>query len=31
MSPAMVAAAAISGHVADVRELVGASAAVSPP
>jgi 3-isopropylmalate/(R)-2-methylmalate dehydratase large subunit len=31
MSPAMVAAAAIAGHVADVRELVGASAAVSPP
>jgi 3-isopropylmalate/(R)-2-methylmalate dehydratase large subunit len=31
MSPAMVAAAAIAGHVADVRELVGAAAAVSPP
>jgi hypothetical protein len=26
-----VAAAAIAGHVADVRELVGAAAAVSPP
>jgi 3-isopropylmalate/(R)-2-methylmalate dehydratase large subunit len=31
MSPAMVAAAAISGRVADVRELVAATAAVSPP
>jgi 3-isopropylmalate/(R)-2-methylmalate dehydratase large subunit len=31
MSPAMVAAAAIRGQVTDVRELVGAAAAVSPP
>jgi homoaconitase/3-isopropylmalate dehydratase large subunit len=28
MSPAMVAAAAVSGHVADVRSLLAAPAAV---